>query len=52
MNLIIFLVEDCLLHKRELRKVLENLYPNKRIVRFFISSLQNGYLCVEVLILG
>ena len=39
-------------NKTTLRQVLENLYPNKRIIRFFVSSLQEGYLYVEVLILG
>ena len=50
MNFIVFFLEDSTLNKQNLRKIIENKCSDKKLIRFFVSRLIEGHLCVEILV--
>jgi hypothetical protein len=51
MNFITIFLQDSILNKKNLRKTIEDLYSDKKLIRFFISYLESDSICVEILIL-
>ena len=45
-----FFLEDSTLNKQNLGKIIKNKYRDKKLIRFFISRLIEGHLCVEILV--
>jgi hypothetical protein len=50
MNFIVFFLEDSVLNKQNLRKIIKNKCSDKKLIRFFVSCLIEGRLCVEILV--
>jgi len=50
MNFIVVLLEDSVLNKQNLRKIIENKHVGRKLVRFFVSCSLENHLYVEILI--
>ena len=50
MNIVTLIIDDSNLSKKNLREVIERFFNRKKVIRFFISFLWKGYICVEILI--
>jgi len=52
MSFITLFLQDFILNKKNLRKFIENTYPGKKLIRFFISDVESDFICIEILILN
>jgi hypothetical protein len=51
MNFIVLALENSILNKKNLRKAIQNIYPNRILIRFFISHFDRDLIYIEVLTL-
>ena len=50
MSFKLIVLEDFISNKKNLRKNIERFYSDKKLIRFYISSILNNYLYVEILL--